>query len=39
MRKRIIGPATGSTELPSDSWLPLDELADVEVTSESAAHP
>lgn len=38
MRKRIIGSAQHRDELV-DHWLPLAELVDIEVTSESAAHP
>jgi hypothetical protein len=38
MRKRVIAPTKGSA-LPQGDWLPLDELADVEITSEDAAHP
>lgn len=39
MRKRIIGRSTRLTESANDSWLQLDDLADVEITSETAAHP
>ncbi len=39
MRKRIIGPAPQRHESPGDDWLHLDELAEIEITSESAAHP
>jgi hypothetical protein len=39
MRKRVIGPVSPTNELPADQWLSLAELADVEVTSESAEHP
>ena len=40
MRKRVINPALRQAgDLPTDAWLPLADLADVEVTSESAAHP
>jgi hypothetical protein len=38
MRKRMI--AAGEGIAPSDAdWLPLEELAEVEMTSEDAAHP
>ena len=39
MRKRVIGSDSSANELPVDQWLSLAELADVEVTSESAEHP
>ena len=40
MRKRVINPVSRQlSEVPVDAWLPLADLADVEVTSESAAHP
>ena len=39
MRKRVIGPASPTNELPAGEWLSLAELADVEVTSESAEQP
>lgn len=38
MRKRIIPPEQ-ATEHPDDDWLSLDELAEIELTSESPAHP
>lgn len=38
MRKRIIGQVPQGTEPPGD-WLNVDELAEVEITSEDAAHP
>jgi len=38
MRKRII-PAAWSDAEPRDNWLNLDALAEVEITSEDAAHP
>ena len=38
MRKRIIAAQQG-TEPPDDNWLSLEELAEVEITSESPAHP
>jgi len=40
MRKRVINPvARQPTDVPTDAWLPLADVADVEVTSESVAHP
>jgi hypothetical protein len=42
VRKRVIGPVgpTGKAkDTRSENWLSLTELADVEVTSESSAHP
>jgi len=39
MRKRIITPAQQETELPDLEWLNIDELAEVEITSEDAAFP
>jgi hypothetical protein len=39
MRKRIIGSAPKETAPPNDEWLRLDDLADVEISSEVAAHP
>lgn len=38
MRKRVIAPPRQSEPHDKD-WLPLQELADVEVTSESSDHP
>ena len=38
MRKRVIAPAEGIAP-PHADWLPLDELAEIEITSESTAHP
>lgn len=38
MRKKIIGQVQQGTEPPGD-WLNVDELAEVEITSEDAAHP
>jgi len=38
MRKRII-PAARSDAEPLDNWLNLEELAEVEITSEDVAHP
>lgn len=40
MKKRMINPAPRSEGEPVDAdWLRLDELVEVEITSESAAHP
>ena len=38
MRKRIIGQVQEGTEPPGD-WLNVEELAEVEITSEDPAHP
>ncbi len=39
MRKRIITPVQQETALPDLEWLNIEELAEVEITSEDAAHP
>lgn len=39
MRKRIITPNIQRTAPPDLEWLNVDELVDVELTSEDAAHP
>jgi hypothetical protein len=39
MRKRIIAPLEQNAAPSSDDWLDLESLAEVEVTSEDAAHP
>jgi len=39
MRKRIIDPAPGTHAPEEVTWLNLEGLADVEVTSEGAGHP
>ncbi|HEX2225821.1 MAG TPA: hypothetical protein VHM64_01690 [Candidatus Binatia bacterium] len=39
MRKRIISPTSQDTPVANQHWLNLEALADVEVTSEDAAHP
>src|SRR4030095_10555124 len=39
MRKRVIGTAPVETEPSEHGWLDLEELAQVEVTSEDAAYP
>jgi hypothetical protein len=38
MRKRTITPG-GGTGHPSDSWIDLDDVAEVEITSEDPDHP
>jgi hypothetical protein len=39
MRKRIINPAQQESLHPDQKWLNMDELAEVEISSEDAAHP
>lgn len=39
MRKRLITEAGQTTSPPAEDWLRLDELAEVEISSEDAAHP
>jgi len=39
MRKRVVGSALKDPPPPDRDWLPLERLAEVEVTSEDAAHP
>ena len=39
MRKRIITPEHRQTDLPDMEWLDIEELAEVEITSEDVAHP
>ena len=39
MDKRVIGSVRQMNDFPTDTWLPLEDLADVEVTSETASHP
>jgi hypothetical protein len=39
MRKRMIASAQQGTPSPDDNWLQLEELAEVELTSESEEHP
>jgi hypothetical protein len=39
MRKRIITPVKQGNVCPHVDWLNLDELADVEISSEQTAHP
>ncbi|MGA7194474.1 MAG: hypothetical protein WBW94_12665 [Anaerolineales bacterium] len=39
MRNRIISPVQQGTVIPDQNWLNVEELAEVEITSEDAAHP
>ncbi len=39
MRKRIIAPGQQGTASPDQDWLNVEGLAEVEITSEDAAHP
>ena len=39
MRKRIIAPVQQETAPPDQDWLNVEGLAEVEITSEDAAHP
>lgn len=39
MRKRIIDPMQRKSASPEPDWLNLEELVEVEITSEDAAHP
>jgi len=39
MRKRIIAPVQQKTTSPDQDWLNVEGLAEVEITSENAAHP
>ena len=39
MRKRIIPSVQKDTPAPGEDWLDLERLAQVEITSEDAAHP
>jgi hypothetical protein len=39
MRKQLIHRETPEVSPPNQPWLNLEALADVEVTSEAAAHP
>jgi hypothetical protein len=38
MRKRIISPVEQHTALPVEDWLDVEELSEVEISSEDAAH-
>ena len=39
MRKRLIGPVQQQTAPPGQDWLNMEELVEVEITSENAAYP
>lgn len=39
MRKRVIRPAAGEVATADQEWLDVEQLAQVEVTSEDAGHP
>lgn len=39
MRKRIVAAVEKGTESPGQDWLNVEDLAEVEVTSEDEAHP
>ena len=39
MRKRVVSPVPKDSPLPDGNWLDVERLAQVEVTSEDAAHP
>lgn len=39
MRKRIVTPVPQDSAVPDQDWLNVEELAEVEVTSEDPAHP
>ena len=39
MRKRILGTSSTSAHEIRSDWLPLDQIASVEVTSEAVSHP
>jgi hypothetical protein len=39
MRKRLIAPVQQQTAPPGQDWLNVEELAEVEITSEDAGHP
>ena len=39
MRKRLIAPVQQPTAPPGQDWLNVEELAEVEITSEDAGHP
>ena len=39
MRKRIIAPVQKETASLDQDWLNVEDLAEVEITSEDAAHP
>jgi hypothetical protein len=39
MRKRLIAPVQQQTAPPGQDWLQVEELVEVEITSENPAHP
>jgi hypothetical protein len=39
MRKRLLAPVQQQTAPPGQDWLNVEELAEVEITSEDPAHP
>lgn len=39
MRKRIVTPVQQQAAVPDDDWLNVEELAEVEISSEDTAHP
>ncbi len=39
MRKRVTSPVPQATESPDPEWLDLEQVAQVEVTSEDVAYP
>ncbi len=39
MRKRVVSPVRKDSPVPDGNWLDVERLAQVEVTSEDAAHP
>jgi hypothetical protein len=39
MRKRMISPVQQGNVIPDQNWLNVEELAEVEITSEDAGHP
>ena len=39
MRKRIVTPVQQQAVVPDDDWLNVEELAEVEISSEDTAHP
>lgn len=39
MRKRIISPGQQETASPDQDWLNVEDIAEVEITSEDTAHP
>lgn len=39
MRKRVLAPSATDSLMQAGDWLELDQMAEVELTSEDAAHP